>query len=164
MENYQTSTTKLNNFLSGIIDIAMCFAGATITVPYTLIKTRLGLPSNYIVEEGESGKTNVTVTSRKREIYTQDTERRYGADNTAYVRVYTGEEGTARPYIFWYMNTSASIPLLSTWLSTSVNVETDNYSSSYNTMRTCDSLYNLGMDTSESIIPKITRNSYTYWR
>lgn len=157
--NKETKSGTIKSFVSGGVDIIFCFMSNKISVAYSLARTFLGLPAGVTITDGTEVESILKLSSKVREIYTQDIMKKYGNNTSAFVRIYSGDAGYARPYIRMGFPTSASIPEKSNWIGDGKYCQTDNYSN----LEQFAQIYSLGLEAREKLVNKVSTNAKIYW-
>lgn len=156
----ETTKSKIKNYISGVVDIVFCFVSSTISVPYSVTKSLLNLPSSVTVTDCSEVESVIKLTSTVREIYVQDILMQYGNNPNAYVRIYSGDSGVARPFIRIGFSTSSGIPEKSNWVASGKKCQTDNY----NDIDQFVQIYNYGGEATEKLIKKVIKDATISWK
>lgn len=160
IKNTENSKSKIKKFVSGILDIVFCFLSAEISVPYSTAKSILGLPSNVSVSDGDTVESIIKLTSRVKEVYIKDIMMRYGNNPNAYVRIYSGDSGVARPFMRIGFSANSAAPEKSSWVGKKIDCETDHYKDTDQFIQ----IYNFGTEAVEKLVTRISSNGKISWK
>lgn len=162
--NENWSSQSLTLFVSGVNNLVSLIPNyGWLSYPWTTFSMLSGIPSRYIVKPDDTAETYLRVTAQPRAIYVKDALNLNGYGNDFIVRVYTGENGTARPYMRYITgSTSASVPEYSAWLDDNKLVYTPDFNDKTATMAKAEGLYHQRLSPHEYLSNYIQENGNLY--
>lgn len=142
LENTEKSSVVLNQFANNVVDFLVDLVGSkVISFTWSRFKELLEIAPNYSVQSGDFIEYKVKVTAGLRGIYVQDVQMFYGNQPSAFVRIYTGEAGTARAYSVYHYATTSGIPEDSGWLGDEEFIATEHYYDKDATLEMAEAIY-----------------------
>lgn len=94
-ETPYTNRTKIKQWTSGALDLVLCFAAPVVTVPITIVRNAINMPSSYKIRDAAYFDYYFNLTSTCRGIYTKNA-------NGTYRMLTSSETGKVAPGIVFH--------------------------------------------------------------